>query len=90
MPDFVRLCVKGLYEMWMGVPQRCDGYPTRVVEIASAAAVKEKGALAPHEGQFAAGIGRKKSRHESSVFLKQKRRQLAAASDVKVLGLRTI
>ena len=82
MPDLARLCVEGLYEMRMGVPQRGDGYPTRVVKIASAALVKEKGAFAPHEAQFAAGIGRKKSRHESSVFLKQKRRQRAAASDV--------
>ncbi|GFO83502.1 MAG: hypothetical protein A49_31290 [Methyloceanibacter sp.] len=87
VPNLLRLHRQRLDEMRMRVPERGDGDAAREVEIALAGLREEKGALTPRERQSAAGICRKKGRHETSVFLKQNCRRPAAASRVRVLGL---
>jgi hypothetical protein len=63
VPDLFRLLRQRLDEMRMRMAERGDGDATREVEITLARLRKEKGSLAPREGQSAAGIGRKKGRH---------------------------
>ena len=70
MPELLRLLGQRLHEMRMRVAERGDRHAAREVEIALARRREEIGALPAREGKLAAGIGRKKGRHRSSLSLK--------------------
>ena len=70
MPQSLGLLGQRLHEMRMRVAERGDRHAAREVEIALAGGRKQIGALPAREGKLAAGIGRKKGRHRSSLSLK--------------------
>ncbi len=86
VPELPRLLGQRRDELGVRVAERGHGDAAREVEIALTLLREEKGALAPREGQSAAGIGRKESRHKSCVSLKQNCRLRAAARKLRVLG----